>query len=137
MRSLALALAVVAGCLPGESNDHLLNEDAHFVGIVPPFDGPFACLHGADDPRSCSFALTFCLNGRAARRAGEVIDEGTYYADEEDRLVHAFIGEHEVFFDVKAVVEVAGTMEWQIDVDDLWQNFLFETIDCNVPRGSR
>lgn len=132
MKALASLALLLTACLDQAQPDrYLLPSDAHYVAVFAPFSSPEDCLANAQDPRSCSFALTFCADGQAARRMGDVVESGDYYL--EGSVAHASYndGIEQLTFDVDAVIELESpTTNWIVDDANRWETFAFDTIAC-------
>ncbi|MCW5803239.1 MAG: hypothetical protein KIT31_12720 [Deltaproteobacteria bacterium] len=125
---------LLTGCFMdnAQPDRYLLPSDAHYVAVFAPFSSPEDCLANAQDPRSCAFALTFCADGQAARRMGDVVESGDYYLEGSVANASYNDGVQQLRFDVDAVVDLENpTTHWIVDDAHRWETLAFDTISCS------
>lgn len=139
--SLVAALSLAAcmdsqpgGGTPPRDPPTALSSDAHFVVVVPPYTSPEDCL--ANEKQQifiCTSSISFCKNGRAGQRLGDLDDEGTYTMV--GSVAHAsFVDGQSLAFDVDAVVDLDAPGEhWIVDTQERWNTLQFDNIDCDQP----
>ncbi len=133
MKSLTsiLAALTVAACSTDDAATATLSSDSHFIAVIAPYMSPEDCISNSPDPRGCRFTLTFCKDGRAARRIADVISEGEYELI--GSVAHATYSDGtSLEFDVTTMKgnSDGSNTTWIADVNNLHESMLFDTIDC-------